>query len=185
MFDGMLNLLSYIGTMWLTKGELPKPPGSAHEYSVPWQAFEAKDGYLVVATRQEIFWKKLCEALERPDLADDPRYATNPEPGRETAPLWCRSSNDLPQPHRRRLDARLRAAEVPAAPVNNLDGAFAEPPVAEREMIVEYDHPKSARCGCPATRSRCRAWAGPSPIRRRAGRAHRQRSAGPVELVWG
>lgn len=45
--------------------------------------------------------------------------------------------------------ARLRAAEVPAAPVNNLDRAFAEPPVAERAMIVEYDHPDVGRVRMP------------------------------------
>ena len=45
--------------------------------------------------------------------------------------------------------ARLRAAEVPAAPVNNLDAAFAEPPVAEREMIVEYDHPEVGNVRLP------------------------------------
>jgi crotonobetainyl-CoA:carnitine CoA-transferase CaiB-like acyl-CoA transferase len=45
--------------------------------------------------------------------------------------------------------ALLRAAEVPAAPVNNLDGAFAEPPVAERGMIVEYDHPDVGRVRLP------------------------------------
>ena len=43
----------------------------------------------------------------------------------------------------------LRALDVPAAPVNNLDGAFAEPPVAEREMIVEYDHPDVGRVRLP------------------------------------
>ncbi len=41
MFDGMLNLLGYIGTLWLTNGDLPSPPGSSHEYTVPWQAFSA------------------------------------------------------------------------------------------------------------------------------------------------
>ncbi len=45
--------------------------------------------------------------------------------------------------------ARLRAAEVPAAPVNNLDGAFAEPPVAQREMIVSYDHPEVGEVRLP------------------------------------
>jgi CoA:oxalate CoA-transferase len=44
---------------------------------------------------------------------------------------------------------RLHAAEVPAAPVNNLDRAFAEPPVAEREMIVEYDHPDVGKVRLP------------------------------------
>jgi len=142
MFDGMLNLTSYIGTVWLTKGELPKPQGSAHEYSVPWQAFEAKDGYLVVATRQEIFWRKLCAALDQPDLAEDERYKTNPARVKNRATLVPL----LEDIFRTRAVAewlkRLHAAEVPAAPVNNLDRAFAEPPVAEREMIVEYDHPE-------------------------------------------
>jgi crotonobetainyl-CoA:carnitine CoA-transferase CaiB-like acyl-CoA transferase len=149
MFDAMLHLLGYMGTMWLTNGEVPQPPGSAHDYTVPWQAFAASDGYVVIATRQEIFWRKLCGVLEEPALADDPRYATNalrvehrailvPELERifrtRTVPDWL---------------ARLRAAEVPAAPVNNLDGAFAEPPVVEREMIVEYDHPDVGKVRMP------------------------------------
>jgi crotonobetainyl-CoA:carnitine CoA-transferase CaiB-like acyl-CoA transferase len=149
MFDAMLNLLGYMGTMWLTNGEVPQPPGSAHDYTVPWQAFAASDGYVVIATRQEAFWRKLCGVLEEPAFADDPRYATNalrvehreilvPELERifrtRTVADWL---------------ARLRAAEVPAAPVNNLDGAFAEPPVAEREMIVEYDHPDVGKVRMP------------------------------------
>jgi CoA:oxalate CoA-transferase len=44
---------------------------------------------------------------------------------------------------------RLRAKQVPAAPVNNLDRAFTEPPVAERDMIVEYDHPEVGRVRLP------------------------------------
>ena len=149
MFDAMLGLLSYIGTLWLTDGVLPRPPGSAHEYSVPWQAFEAGDGYLVVATRQEGFWRKLCDALDAPGLAADPRFATN-------ASRIANREALVPQLERIFLTRtvadwldRLRAAEVPAAPVNNLDGAFAEPPVAEREMIVEYDHPEVGKVRMP------------------------------------
>jgi len=149
MFDCMLSLLGYMGTMWLTNGELPKPPGSAHDYTVPWQAFAVKDGYIVVATRQENFWRKLCEVLERPALAFDPRFATNANRVKNRTTL-------LPELEAifltRTVDdwlTRLRAAEVPAAPVNNLDRAFAEPPVAEREMIVEYDHPEVGKVRLP------------------------------------
>jgi crotonobetainyl-CoA:carnitine CoA-transferase CaiB-like acyl-CoA transferase len=149
MFDAMLNLLSYMGTMWLTNGELPKPPGSTHEYTVPWQAFEAKNGYVVVATRQEVFWRRLCDVLEEPGLADDPRFATNASRVENRAILVPH----LERIFRSRTVAdwleRLRAAEVPAAPVNNLDGAFAEPPVGEREMIVEYDHPDVGKVRLP------------------------------------
>lgn len=141
MFDAMLNLMSYIGTVWLSGGELPKPPGSAHEYSVPWQAFEAKDGYLVVATRQEGFWRKLCEALEAPALAQDVRFATNSERVKNRDALVPQLERIFRTRSVADWLARLRAAEVPAALVNNLDRAFAEPPVAEREMIVEYEHP--------------------------------------------
>ena len=149
MFDTMLHLMTYIGTMWLTNGEVPKPPGSAHDYSVPWQAFATSDGYVVVATRQEIFWQKLCSVLEHPGLAGDPRFADNASrvKNREVlVPL-------LEQIFRTRTAAdwlaRLRAADVPAAPVNNVDDAFAEPPVNEREMIVEYDHPQVGKVRLP------------------------------------
>ncbi|MCC7346638.1 MAG: CoA transferase [Variibacter sp.] len=149
MFDAMLNLLGYMGTMWLTNGEVPRPPGSAHEYTVPWQAFETKDGYVVVATRQDNFWRKLCVVLEAPGLAEDARFATNAgrvkhrdelEPQLE-ALMRMRTTADWL--------ARMRAADVPCAPVNNIDGAFSEPPVAEREMIVEYDHPDVGKVRLP------------------------------------
>jgi CoA:oxalate CoA-transferase len=149
MFDTMLHLLSYIGTMWLTNGEVPKPPGSAHDYSVPWQAFATADGYVVVATRQEIFWRKLCDALDRPDFAGDPRFADNASRVKNRSVLVP----SLEQIFRTRTAAdwlaRLRAAGVPAAPVNNVDGAFSEPPVKEREMIVEYDHPEVGKVRLP------------------------------------
>lgn len=149
MFDCMLNLLGYIGTMWLSNGELPKPPGSGHDYTVPWQAFKARDGYIVVATREDSFWRKLCEVLERPELAHDARFATNAE--------RCRNRHIL-VPQLEALFAardvaqwlqRLRAAQVPAAPVNHLDGAFSEPPVGERDMVVEYEHPDVGRVRVP------------------------------------
>ncbi len=149
MFDTMLHLMTYMGTMWLTNGEVPKPPGSAHDYSVPWQAFATTDGYIVVATRQEIFWRKLCSVLDHPDLAADPRFADNPSRVKNRQVLVPM----LEQIFRTRTTAdwleRLRGADVPAAPVNNIDAAFAEPPVAEREMIVEYDHPQVGKVRLP------------------------------------
>ena len=160
MFDAMLHLLGYIGTLWLTAGVLPKPPGSSHDYTVPWQAFAAKDGYLVVATRQDGFWKKLCGVLAEPGLAEDPRFETNAGRVENRADLVPR----LVRIFRTRTVAdwlqRLRAAEVPAAPVNNLDGAFAEPPVAEREMVVEYEDPEVGLVRLPGNPIRISGMAG-------------------------
>jgi crotonobetainyl-CoA:carnitine CoA-transferase CaiB-like acyl-CoA transferase len=149
MFDGMLNLLTYMGTMWLTNGELPQPPGSSHEYTVPWQAFAVKDGYVVVATRQDAFWIKLCQALGEPDLAGDPRFATNQARVENRAILVPRLEAILAKKTVDEWMALFKQFDVPAAPVNNLDRAFAEPPVAERNMIVEYDHPTVGKVRLP------------------------------------
>jgi crotonobetainyl-CoA:carnitine CoA-transferase CaiB-like acyl-CoA transferase len=149
MFDGMLNLLSYMGTHYLNTGEVPVPQGSAHEFTVPWQAFRARDGYVVIATRRENFWQKLCGVLGRRELADDPRFATNPKRLENRAALVPIIESVLGTRTVAEWLERLRAAEVPAAPVNDLAGAFAEPPVAEREMIIEYDHPDLGRVRLP------------------------------------
>jgi crotonobetainyl-CoA:carnitine CoA-transferase CaiB-like acyl-CoA transferase len=149
MYDSMLNLLSYMATMWLTNAELPTRPGSSHDYTVPWQAFETKDGHVVVATRQEVFWRRLCEAMGHVELADEPRYSTNALRVQNRAELVPKLEAIF---RSRTVDewiSVLRKADVPAAPVNNLDRAFSEPPVAEREMIVEYDHPEVGRVRLP------------------------------------
>jgi crotonobetainyl-CoA:carnitine CoA-transferase CaiB-like acyl-CoA transferase len=149
MFDGMLNLLTYMGTMWLTNGELPQPPGSSHEYTVPWQAFRVKDGYVVVATRQDAFWRKLCQALGRPDLDEDERFKTNAQRVQHRAILVPELEAILAAKTIDEWMALFKEFDVPAAPVNNLDRAFAEPPVAERGMIAEYDHPKAGKVRLP------------------------------------
>ena len=149
MFDGMLNLLSYMGTHFLNTGEVPTPQGTAHEFTVPWQAFQARDGYVVIATRQENFWRKLCVVLGEPGLAEDPRFATNPRRLGNRAVLIPIIENIVRTRTVAEWLEQLRAAEVPAAPVNDLAGAFAEPPVAERDMIIEYDHPDVGRVRLP------------------------------------
>jgi crotonobetainyl-CoA:carnitine CoA-transferase CaiB-like acyl-CoA transferase len=149
MFDAMLSLLGYMGTMWLSNGELPAPPGSAHDYTVPWQAFQAKDGHLVVATREEAFWRKLCEVLDAPELARDARFATNAARVKNRAELLPQLERILRSRTVSEWLDRLRAAQVPVAPVNHFDRAFAEPPVAEREMVVEYEHPQVGRVRMP------------------------------------
>src|SRR5262249_49546045 len=90
-----------------------------------------------------------CTVLGRPELADDPRFATNPKRLENRAALVPLMEAILRTRTVTEWLERLRAAEVPAAPVNNLDGAFAEPPVAERGMIVEYDHPDVGRVRLP------------------------------------
>src|SRR6185503_16877584 len=69
-------MLGYFTQLAFITGDDPKPMGSNHPNIVPYGSFPAQDGYIIIAVLSESFWGKLCDALERPDLAADPRYAT-------------------------------------------------------------------------------------------------------------
>jgi crotonobetainyl-CoA:carnitine CoA-transferase CaiB-like acyl-CoA transferase len=116
---------------------------------VPWQAFATQDGYIVVATREDIFWRNLCEVIGEPLLGSDPRFATNAMRVKNKAELVPKLEGIFRAQRTHAWMEVLRGAQVPAAPVNHIDQAFAEPPVAEREMIVEYDHPQVGKVRMP------------------------------------
>jgi len=108
---------------------------------VPYGAFATADGYLVVAVFAEKFWGALCRALERPDLAEDPRFASND--------LRLRNKGDLlpilEEMFRSRSTdewlARLEAEGVPSGPINTVDKVLADPQIDARNMLVHLQHP--------------------------------------------
>jgi crotonobetainyl-CoA:carnitine CoA-transferase CaiB-like acyl-CoA transferase len=142
LFETALSLLTYMGTWSASKGwEAQRMPRSAHQTVVPFQAFEAVDGWLVVACPKERLWRSLCNALGEPELADDERFAD----------LVARDRNrDILIPllqgaFRRRTVAEwidlLGAHGVPCAPVNDIARALSDPQAAARGAVVEYEHP--------------------------------------------
>ncbi|MFS8522916.1 MAG: CoA transferase, partial [Micromonosporaceae bacterium] len=118
---------------------------SAHPSLVPFQNFRAADGWLVVACAKEKFWRRLAEAVGRPDLADDPRFATFADRHRHSDVLLP----ILEELFRSRTVAEwlavLQAAGVPCGPVNTVAQALADPHTAARGMVVTTDHPRYGR----------------------------------------
>jgi crotonobetainyl-CoA:carnitine CoA-transferase CaiB-like acyl-CoA transferase len=121
-------LLNYDATMYLNTGHEPQAHGTAHAYSVPWQAFECVDGWVVVAVREEKFWQNLCRAIGMPDLARDPRFGSNLERVRNRVSLIEILSVRM----RERTVAQWLAAfaeeMVPAAPVMGVAQALDDDP---------------------------------------------------------
>ena len=150
MFDAMLSLLTYLGTMWLNNKELPSPPGSSHEYTVPWQAFKTKDSYIVVAAREEIHWKNFCRSIGLEALAVDPRYISNFLRVENRSTLVPLLENRMSQETTSHWMHIFRNEDVPASPVNHFDQAFAEPPVVQNNAVVEYEHPVVGTVKMPA-----------------------------------
>jgi crotonobetainyl-CoA:carnitine CoA-transferase CaiB-like acyl-CoA transferase len=108
---------------------------------VPYQAFATADGWLIVSVGNDVQWHRFCGAIERPDLRDDPRFATNAQ-----RVLWrdtlCHTLQDilLTRTSGEWLSL-LEAADVPAGPVNTVGRALNSPQVAAREMVQEVAHP--------------------------------------------
>src|SRR5262249_11655653 len=77
LLDCQVSLLTYLAQYFWTDTKIPGPMGSGHSSVVPYQALPAADGPLVVAVFAEKFWAAFCQAINRTDLATDPRFETN------------------------------------------------------------------------------------------------------------
>ena len=141
LLDSAIALLANVGSNYLCSGQVPERWGNAHASIVPYQAFQASDGHLLLAVGNDGQWRRFCAAAGVSPWAEDPRFATNPSrvAHRETlVPL-------LEELLLRRTVAdwlRLCAdADVPAGPVNTLDKVFSDPQALARGMLVEMPHP--------------------------------------------
>jgi crotonobetainyl-CoA:carnitine CoA-transferase CaiB-like acyl-CoA transferase len=136
LHDVAMHELMYVGTWAASRGFVPpRRSNSAHPSLVPFQNFQTADGWIVVAAPKEKFWVRLCETLEQPELATDPRFAdfaARDLNRAELAPILESAFRERPSVDW--LEA-LREAGVPAAAVNEVLEAVDE------ARLVEYEHP--------------------------------------------
>jgi crotonobetainyl-CoA:carnitine CoA-transferase CaiB-like acyl-CoA transferase len=165
LFETALAQLTYVGTWAASRGYAPpRLAESAHLSIVPFQAFEAADGWFVIACAKQKFWELLCEAIDRPDLREDPRFAdfAGRREHREALVAELRSVfRGEPVAH---WVETLEAAGVPVGAVNDVADAFDDPQVEAREAMVEYEHETLGTVCQPA--SALRLSGPPPPVRR-------------------
>ena len=77
LFEAGLGLSVWEATEHFYTGRMPRPTGSAHRLSAPYQAFRTSDGHITVGADGDGHWPLFCAELGVPELADDPRFATN------------------------------------------------------------------------------------------------------------
>jgi len=117
MVDAGAAFLSYAAQSWLADGRQPARLGSGHPNLAPYQAFRAADGWFVVGAGSQDLWRRFCAAVERPDLADDPRFRDGEARVRNRAELDALLGAvfvSLPVAH---WDAAMRLHRVPAGPL--------------------------------------------------------------------
>ena len=143
LYDTAMGLLTYPATWHLNAGFTPvRTRHSAHPSLVPFQAFEAKDGWMVVGCAKEKFWQRLTVVIERPEWAADPRFETFADRDRNRDVLLPLLEEIFAQRTVAEWVEPLRAAAVPTAPINDVASALTEPHTIARDLLVETEHPR-------------------------------------------
>jgi crotonobetainyl-CoA:carnitine CoA-transferase CaiB-like acyl-CoA transferase len=143
LYDTAVSLLTYPAIWYLNGGIEPeRKANSAHPSLIPFQAFEATDGWLTVACAKEKFWQRLTVVLGMPELASDRRFVDF-----DARRTHSDSLNEILEGafHTDSVAGwidRLTAAGVPCGPVRSLPEALEDPHTIARGLIIETDHPR-------------------------------------------
>lgn len=145
MLDAVASLLTYNAGNYFASGEVPTRRGNDHPSVVPYQTLRARDGWMNLGIANDSLWVRYCDAVGRPDLRDDPRFATAPERVRHrdvlvpivveiTAGRTVAEWMDV-----------LGAAGVPCGRIRNVAEVCTNPQLTARGKVVEHPHPTAGR----------------------------------------
>jgi crotonobetainyl-CoA:carnitine CoA-transferase CaiB-like acyl-CoA transferase len=151
LFDGQVAWMTYMASNYFATGTPPNRMGSKHPTIAPYQAFETRDGYVVVAVGSENLWPRFCAALGREDLTDDARFATNEDRVANRDALDSLLADELCEYTTDGLLDLLDEYDVPASDVHDMADVFDAPQVQERGMHREVEHPTAGTVEMPGS----------------------------------
>ena len=139
LLDTQVGVLANQALGWMANpAKVPHRMGNGHANLVPYQAFATCDGDLIVAVGNDSQFRKLCAVLGL-DLADDPRFATNPDRVTNRVALIPLLATVIAGWAKADLYEALERAGVPAGPINTIAEVFADPQVVARGMRIERE----------------------------------------------
>jgi glutaryl-CoA transferase len=141
MLDVQTAVLANQAMNYLITGRTPQRQGNRHPNIMPQDVFSCRDGDVVLAVGNDGQFAKMCQAVGRPELGSDPRFAKNPDRVRhkdELMPLIAGIFTEWP---RAELVAAMERAGVPCGPINSIAEVFEDPQIKHRGMQIELPHP--------------------------------------------
>lgn len=138
MLDAQISLLNYMATMHLMSGIVPERLGNAHFVHVPYNTYRTQTGYIIIACIGDAFYEKFLEVIPRPELRQE-RYRAQPGRYADRALIDRIIQEELDTNTSEHWLAKLRAARIPCAPVNDFAQALADPQVRARGMVVDVE----------------------------------------------
>jgi crotonobetainyl-CoA:carnitine CoA-transferase CaiB-like acyl-CoA transferase len=143
LLEAAMALTVWESTEYWATGRTPRPLGSAHRLSAPYQALRASDGYFTVGANTDKLFEALVQAIDRTDLLSDPRFTGRADRLKNRAALVAeieKATSGAPRAH---WLARLELAGVPSGPINDYAEALSDPQTLARDMVVDLVHPKA------------------------------------------
>jgi crotonobetainyl-CoA:carnitine CoA-transferase CaiB-like acyl-CoA transferase len=135
-----LATLINAASVYLVGGEVMGPQGNAHDAIVPYRAFRAADGYILIGAANDSMFERLCDVLGMAGLAHDRRFTTNADRVANREALETLIGERLTGASVSEWVDRISAAGVAVAPVNSIDEVFADPQVVASGQVVQFDH---------------------------------------------
>jgi crotonobetainyl-CoA:carnitine CoA-transferase CaiB-like acyl-CoA transferase len=142
LFDTALAWTAFQMTNYLASGEVPQPQGSGTPMIAPYEAFPARDGWVMIAAASDALFAKCCAALGLGELPRDPRFASNPQRVANRAALVEAMATVTRTLGAGELLERLQSAGLPSAPILTLDRVAAEPQTEASGMLIPQKHPR-------------------------------------------
>ena len=141
LLDVQVASMINIAQAFLSGGIVAQRNGNVHPSVVPSQVFDCIDGQVMLAAGNDGQFGRLCDVAERPDLARDPRFATNEGRVRNRETLVGILGELIRGRSMAYWTEKLAAAGVPCGPINDIAAVFADKQVQHRGMRVDVQHP--------------------------------------------
>jgi formyl-CoA transferase len=141
LLDASVALLTNVASNYLVGGEPPCRLGNAHPNIAPYEAFRARDRWFALAAANQRQWASLCLVIGRPDLEDDPRFATNQARVSNRPALLETLGEIFVERDAHHWLTDLREAGLPCGPINTIAGVFEHPQAEARGLALTADHP--------------------------------------------
>ena len=140
MLEALASLLTYQASNYYATGTTPKRRGNAHPSIVPYETFQAGDGWLNVAVANDPLWQKFCDAADKPEWKDHPNYAAAPDRVQNRDEIMPLIAEVLKTKTRAEWIASLGAAGVPCGAIATVEEICESETLKARGMIWEMDH---------------------------------------------
>ncbi len=141
LLESQVSWLTNLVPAYYLTGTPPPRIGNAHPMLVPYRLYQARDRGFNVGVGTDTLWQRFCQAIDRPDLLDDPRFTTNAGRVQHRDELEPILDHHLNQQEASYWLERLKGARIPCGPVNELSDILADEHFLARGGVVELSHP--------------------------------------------